>query len=908
MIGQLLTQLRRQPARAVALLLAVTAATAAFTVLTGRAATERLELRGQAESAPHGSYDILVRPAGTRTPLERSEHLVRADFLAGQFGGITTGQDQTIAKLPGVQVAAPIAMIGYVLQTVSVPIDITDQIDPGARQLFVASARRSTDRGLTTIDRPGVSYTYVTPDTLRLTSPATGRGDYGTVETDAAGHSTLVCPASTTQVAGPFAPANLRTAACWSTRNGLDGAGWQSLPAGHVGVVLRWTFPFLLAAIDPQQESRLVGMDRAVTAGAYLPEGVTGNPAGIPVLVADRAGIDDQDQVSISRLPADAAASYAAGLPPAQIAALMQERSGVPVRTTTVTASQAYQRMLAQYLAGARQTVVDSYWTAGPTSYDSGPDGVLRPKAVTNPDQVWRSDLRDQGFVDPPPEAADTAFRGLRVHTAIASRRQTDQAAPQLTTIGTFDPTRVDVGGDQVLDALDAATLTGADNRSRALLGGGNLLPNSDIAGYSLSTPTMLTSLSSIGAFSDPATFTDVRPGAPISAIRVRVAGVTGNDALSRERVRTVADAIHQATGLDVDITLGSSPTTVTVALPAGAAGRPALLLSEQWQREGVVTTVLQAVDRQSLLLFALVLVVCGLFVANATAASVRARRRELAVLSCLGWTRGQLLRLLLYEIALIGGLAGLAGMLLSVAAGHAFGVSVTPLRAAAALPAALLVSLLAALWPAWRASAPPPLFTMHHVREGGPAASHGRSLSRMAAANLVRVPGRTALGLAAVAVGTAGLTLLVAITLTFRGSLVGSVLGTAISLRARSVDYLAVAVAVLLAALAVADVIYLNMRDRYPELAVLYATGWTPTELWRLILLEAGLTAMAGAGLGGVIGLSVAAVFAGSVPLRLLAVTGATVVASAGVTVLATLVPTRALRRIPVALLLSRD
>jgi predicted lysophospholipase L1 biosynthesis ABC-type transport system permease subunit len=402
--------------------------------------------------------------------------------------------------------------------------------------------------------------------------------------------------------------------------------------------------------------------------------------------------------------------------------------------------------------------------------------------------------------------------------------------------------------------------------------------------------------------------FTGVRAGAPISAIRVRVAGVTGTDPLSRERVRTVADAIHRATGLDVDVTLGGSPTTVVVALPAGTGGRPPLLLSEQWQREGVVTAILQALDRKSLLLFGLVLIVCAVFIGNATAASVRARRRELAVLSCLGWTRGQLLRMVLYETGSIGVSAGVAGVPLSLAAGHAFDTSVGLARAAAALPAALVVSLVAALWPAWRASAPPPLLTMHRAHERGVALPSGRSLCGMAAANLLRVPGRTALALVAVAVGTAGLTLLVAISLAFRGSVVGSVLGDAVSLRARGADYFAVGVVVLLAAFAVADAVYLNLRDRYAEIAMLHATGWTDGELWRLVLVEAGLTGLAGAGLGGAAGMSAAAVLAGSVPVRLLVVAAGAAAATATVTVLATLVPTRALLRIPVASLLTRD
>jgi hypothetical protein len=45
-------------------------------------------------------------------------------------------------------------------------------------------------------------------------------------------------------------------------------------------------------------------------------------------------------------------------------------------------------------------------------------------------------------------------------------------------------------------------------------------------------------------------------------------------------------------------------------------------------------------VDTKSAVLFVLVLVVCGIFLAQSTLASVRSRRTEIATLRCLGWAR----------------------------------------------------------------------------------------------------------------------------------------------------------------------------------------------------------------------------------------------------------------------------
>ena len=91
---------------------------------------------------------------------------------------------------------------------------------------------------------------------------------------------------------------------------------------------------------------------------------------------------------------------------------------------------------------------------------------------------------------------------------------------------------------------------------------------------------------------------TDV--AAPISAIRVRVANVHGFEPIDRARILAVATAIKKDTGLQVDITAGSSPTTVDVDLPAGCCGEPALTVAEGWVRKGAALVVLNAVDAKS--------------------------------------------------------------------------------------------------------------------------------------------------------------------------------------------------------------------------------------------------------------------------------------------------------------------
>jgi putative ABC transport system permease protein len=151
-----------------------------------------------------------------------------------------------------------------------------------------------------------------------------------------------------------------------------------------------------------------------------------------------------------------------------------------------------------------------------------------------------------------------------------------------------------------------------------------------------------------------------------------------------------------------VDVVAGSSPSPVTIDLPADKFGQPALTLSENWVKEDVALAILDAVDRQSVALFTLILVVCVLFVANAATAAVRGRRRELGVLATVGWRKSRLFATVLGELGWIGLASGLLAAALAVPISAALGLDASPGRALLAVPVAMGVALIAGLVPAW--------------------------------------------------------------------------------------------------------------------------------------------------------------------------------------------------------------
>jgi hypothetical protein len=927
----IVAQLRHRLGRTLALLLGIVAAVTSFTVLTGTTEVSRLETIGTVEENFRNAYDILVRPRGATTELETESDLVRNNFLSGLDSGISLDQYEEIKDIPGIEVAAPIAVLGYQSEPVSVEVPVSAFVDQSQeRQVFRIRTNLVTDRGLSTI--PGeVRYAYVTANPLTEAETPSAYHPDVTVrqpyEHLAGGERRAVCPEP------PYAATSLeRDAAhveCFSPddRREALAPGFPEPSAGGYPVRLGWPVAYVMAAIDPEQEARLAGLDGAVVEGRYLraSDGPVETPEPtieLPVLVANELALDERLDVIVERLPAAVGADMVAGLDGPTLQARLDRLPGEPVDRQSYDTSYAHETFIdrVEELEGGNQGSVfyalPGRWSAGPIEYRQVDVDRLQPRVVEVPtDRWWSGEAAFGPFAGSviPWSAEDTAFREPELHDLVpaASPGAADELLPSLNVVGRFDPASLPAWND--LSALPMETYSppgavGWDDRSRGLLGDQGLQPSGSPSGYLASPPLMLTTLAALDVLANPDYFTDVDPEAPISAIRVRVAGITGPDAQSRERIRVAAEEIAESTGLDVDITIGSSPAPMRVDLAGGEFGRPELSLREEWVRKGVAVAILEAVDRKSVVLFGLILVVCSLTLANAGAAAVRTRRAELGVLACLGWSPRALYGAVLGEILVIGLAGGVVAGLLAPLVARAFDIDIPAGRALLAIGAALVLALLAGLWPARRAARSEPAAAVRSAALGVRRTSQPRHVVGLAVTNLLRVPGRTLLGALSLAVGVAALTLVLAATFAFQDVLVGSLLGEAITVEIRGVDYVAVATVLALGAFAVGDVLYLNVRERAAEFAALQATGWTGRQLGRLVTWEGLLVGLLGSVVGAGVGLAATARFAGQVPTELWATTAAAVVVGGVLAALAAAVPAGLPTRLPIAALLAEE
>lgn len=206
------------------------------------------------------TYDILVRPQGSRTLIEKTHNLVEANYLAGINGGISFTQYEAIRDIPGVEIAAPIAVLAYM----PMEFDNTTLSTPTTTGVYALETTLSVDRGAIIWNRNDQLFVFNGPVPLL---------------------------AKDQRIAGLF-------------------VNPSRMVIGHQLV------PVMLAAIDPEQEADLVHLDQAIVNGNYLTSGqalfirTTENPFGgsiiqvldVPILLNQTPYVDFTSTIRVEQL------------------------------------------------------------------------------------------------------------------------------------------------------------------------------------------------------------------------------------------------------------------------------------------------------------------------------------------------------------------------------------------------------------------------------------------------------------------------------------------------------------------------------------------------------------------------------------------------------------------------------
>lgn len=796
------------------------------------------------------TYDILVRPPASRSPIETAFGLVQANHLSGLSGGITVEQYETIKALPGVEVAAPIAMLGFI---------------PPERMVFAVFDR------LTTPGAYKIVVSLLIDDGVQV-RPQGYRFQYYYVGDDVASDGSTA--------PGPILPIN------------------PSFPFPPLGEV---EIPLLLAAIDPPQERALVGLDRALIRGRLpdngpvhiytvdFPEG-NEDVAAIQVLINATPYVRLHLRAELTRLtlPPDATtldaiiarggAAYLDTLP-AEIVAVAEQDGAA-----------AYQRLLDELApADARAqlrniTYRNRTGVLGPITYREATapfphagavlEAAPLPQASNAADPAYRRAIHPLS-----PDAPRTRMRfmiqGLGVFDI---ERLPGVADVNRVPLETYYPPRAVLRFDDAGHPVAPRTL----------------FPTLNLSGYLQPPPLLLTTLEAARV---------LRGDNCISAIRVRVAGIDRLDATAQAKIEAVASEIQRRTGLEVDIMVGASPQRLLVRLPGLG------YVEEYWVRKNINTEIGTAINRFAAALLTVVGVVGTLFTLNTTLITALGRQRDLGLLQALGWRRRTMFWHLLREVLLAGMLGGSAGVGLALGIAAAVQLPVSWSIALLTLAIGLGLALLGGALPAWRAAHRPPLEALQLGQVRAIGVGSTRQAGGYAFHSLLRRPVRTLLVLLTQGLSSGLTTLILLAVVETQGYLAGTLtlLGEYILQRIEGHHVLIAALSVVLSAVMLGDQVALALREQAWEIGMLKALGWRSADVLWAFVRQAVWLGAAGGGAGALLAASVFGALNARLPLTLAWIAPLGVGLSVAVSLLAAAAPVgRAARQPPLALLQS--
>lgn len=868
MLQYLLLMLRHQKGRGMLAGGGFLLAACALVLLNATTLTTVVQARQIISQNWRSSYDLVVLPPGASIPTGKP---VPVDTFQGYDGGISIQQYEQIKKLPGIAVAAPLAFIGYV----QFPYTYF-QVGPTPAQAGYYQfewTQTAFDGRRQVVENHYVRRFYVAPGSESC-SPA---------------HACYQS-SSVTYALGQL---------------GVTG-GWN-ISGGQYRDAIPDVGSYLLAAIDPTAEEQLFRLKAGLSSGRVLtaqdtlrldPMVTNASGYGATVPNYDMPMLLNMPTVGQSGLRASVVRFVTDTLDPRKLvaqkgASALEQLPQQVLFSGSLPLARNDPRLFG---SGVSLKLSGNSWQVQRDTYDSVvyasnflnfisiPSGLEYSTATAPAGQNVPS-YRLVPSKTQPQNSTSVAFRSLaplpnddHVHIYTQNANTTDSLpniyngavyTPQV--VGVFDGKRIAAEFTRTLSWLPEAAYASTpytlryDAQGRPIQGS-SVLPTSQPGSFVQQAPFALTTLASAER---------IRGQKSISVIRVRVAGDISPDEIGLRKVAQIAQNIQQSTGLRTIVTLGSTPQSSLVYVPGLKAGQNGVIQSieplgwveERWINIGAGVTYLNQLGQTQTLFSGAVLLVCLGYLAVTLNALVVAQRREMAILSAIGWEPWQPVGIFLLQVFLLalgGGIMGIGVALLIVAL---IGASPPWFIVAWTLPIIIVLALLSALYPLWQLWRVQPaevlregmaVSSIHSNRPGSWFSSLLPTVIGMALRNLARSRLRTGIALGCLFLSAGLLTIMIDGLLVFRQALQDTQLGNYILLQT-AVPQLAGAIfAVLLTFLSVADLLLLQVRERSKEIGLLQAVGWQPRIVQRLFVHEGLALALLGAIPGVLVSLSV--------------------------------------------------
>jgi len=821
------------------------------------------------------TYDILVRAPENVTEIEKEYGLVEANHLNGTAGGITLQQYEQIKAIPEVEVAAPIAMLGYMNRS-KMGVAIQEDLPPGIYRVsasdgILASGEFVTEASLTPY------YALHTPEAIGSWSLSSSRYD-GLMDELQRLHLSI-----TLGGASPIMDAFL-----------------VYLPSAHDRM--------LIAAVDPEQEAKLVHLDDMLVSGSYLPQDppliIDHSYLYVPVLFNIHDYIQQVLSIQLEKtdFALDGRENYAAQLSTIPDHEAVESMPLEPIYEVDLPIQREWYKNAVQLLVKDKE-VVDVYQqNAAITGLLYAPNAVqyreMENVPASLPQDTLVLEAVPQGLTQDEPGLFDDLLPEETQDWLDIVQWQMEpevtyrSLSPRSSHLFSFNPYHEGNGQFEIdtATALAGSSLNQVpletylppsatlkyDEDGQALENPVTLSPTLNNEGYLVSPPDLLISLTSARQILENACYESVPDETAgsgfrlknvdceigddfISAIRVRVGGIADLDADAQARIEEVADEIVRQTGLHVDVMVGSSPQPVLVHIPGYEGTGELGYVEEYWVKKNVNTLIRSGMNLADGLLFAAMLGAGVLLLFNLNLFLMLGRVSEVALYNALGWRRRDIIKRLLGQILPIGLLSILLAALVSLLIMHILSLQLVVGQFVLIMALELLAFMLSALLPAWQISKASPVV---YLQKGEAVPQHSRvrkiSVRDIVMHNIVRKPARSLTILFSILLTSGLLTLLILVQSSLQGQLYGTLLGRWIHSSIQPYHRLMAMGALLLTIINILLSTRVNVNERKDEIGLLSTFGWRRQDIAHLFCWEQGCICLVGALAGLLLGTAI--------------------------------------------------
>ena len=743
------------------------------------------------------SYHILVSPSGTSITDEKNG-LMEPNLPGGITGGITLEQLQRIKNIPEIDVAAPLAVIGYS----RVDFNLAERAELSKKGIYRRSIKINSNNGVED----------------QVTTLLSDYVTYG----------------------------------AWQSSDTSQQYGVHNL---NGNLVDQYAYDYtLIAGVDPIEENKLVGLEQAVIPFPNGDNWYFDGSDSSQVRILDNSYFGSNKIIELpilvsNQLLANKTFSY------------QYDRLDLPFDTeeqATATMEEVKRGGLIHYLDQVKTDFSQVYTFpseqvapqlfASLTNTGDSPGLLLSQKATPLSFNVVPSPYLERwsyAYHLEQHEEIDFSISSQFPEFYRPYEKLEDPDHPNAATafvlfpkyIGMYDPTKLNISKDiENLFPMDTYSTPAAkyviDDEGRPVNPQLSVSSINNPLGLMTSPPTMLTTLEAASL---------IIGDKPISVIRVKVDGVDEITEANRHKLEQIAAMIREQTGLSTDITFASSPQTVLIHIPKSGTQTALGWIEQQWFKLGDTYTLVNEVTVGFSGMLLLVVIVAIIYVLTTNLVSFLIRKKQFAVLLSIGWRHSQLNRLLVTEALVIGTFVALVTWSMEAYFIFFSNLEISLARFLIMGLSGFFIYLLGVIFPIILIKRITPMDALK-TGETVAVARHLIPINHLfllAVSNFVRMIKRNMLSVFSMMTPTVLLMFFVFVTFRLKGTFYTSWLGQYAAAEIGPMHYAAIMVCIIISVLTTAEIMWQNVSDRKSEISLLKAIGWRSRSILKLVLWE---------------------------------------------------------------------